>query len=69
VLPYFYHDPAADLAFDNTPPGGDHIVKPDLADHGGNLRAIEIARKALPRLLPQWQGAHDGINAEQRDAA
>ena len=66
-LPNFYHDPPAHLPLDDTLAGRDDVFKRDLGRHRGNLRPVEISFKPTPRLLPQRQRTHDGVDADERD--
>src|SRR5260221_12361041 len=68
-LPDLNHDATANASFDDVSGLLDHLGKPDLTRHRGELSPLKLAFQTPPRRSPIGNRPHDGINAGQRTTA
>src|SRR5262245_30647657 len=69
ALPDFDHDPPAYPSLDDLPAGVHDAGQIDLAGHAGEFVSIEIGCQSPPGLASPFQGAHHGIDADERHSA
>src|SRR5262245_36544202 len=68
-LPDLHHEPPADLAVEDPPPGVDRTGKVSFASDLGQFLPIELGTQAPPGLAAGLLRAHDRVDAQKRHPA